>query len=80
MHETTFHLSYSSPETATIVERSIRQEVGEIDGDRSEATITRSDETVTISIVAEDLVALRAGHNTWLGLAQVAEETLDALE
>lgn len=78
MHETTLVLSYPSVEVATIVERSLGQEAGEISGDRTEASLSRSGTDLTISIRAEDLVALRAGHNTWLGLAEVAERSLEA--
>lgn len=77
MHETTFSLSYPAVETATIIEQSLRQEAGEIDGDRTHATLTRSENEVTITIEAEDLIALRAGHNTWLGLVAVAERIHD---
>ena len=80
MHETTLTLSYSSPETAAVIERAIGQEAGDIASDRSRATVSRSADTVVISIVAEDLVSLRAGHNTWLGLVEVAEKTVAAVE
>lgn len=75
MHGTTFSLAYPSVDDAEIVERSLRPEVGDIDGDRSEASLSRTGNEVTISLEAEDLIALRAGHNTWLGLATVAERT-----
>lgn len=78
MHETTLSFSYDSTAIASIVRRSLRQEAGTISGDRTDATVSGADRTVTITIQSEDLVALRAGQNTWLGLADVAERTIDA--
>ena len=77
MHGTTFSLEYPSVDEARTVERSLRPEVGDIDGERSEASLSRDGSEVTISLEAEDLIALRAGHNTWLGLATVAERAHD---
>jgi KEOPS complex subunit Pcc1 len=77
VHETTLAFDYGSPERARIVERSVRQEVGEIAGDRSATSVSRSDETVTVTVEASDLVALRAGLNTWLSLVDAAERTLE---
>ncbi|MFW6384720.1 MAG: KEOPS complex subunit Pcc1 [Halodesulfurarchaeum sp.] len=73
MHESTLVLEYDSPDRAAIVERSVGQEAGDIAGDRTTATVSRSGATVTVEIESADLVALRAGHNTWLGLLAVAE-------
>jgi KEOPS complex subunit Pcc1 len=50
----------------------------EIDGDRSRASVERVGPTVTLSVTAADLVALRAGLNTWQGLVGVAEATAAA--
>ena len=60
-------------ETASRVEAAIRPEVGDIDDDRSRATLDRDGREVEIVVEAGDLVALRAGLNTWLTLADVAE-------
>ncbi|MFB6082155.1 MAG: KEOPS complex subunit Pcc1 [Halanaeroarchaeum sp.] len=73
MHRTTLALSYDDIDRARIVERSVAVEAGDIAGDRSRATVERDGDTVTIEIEATDLVALRAGQNTWLSLVQVAE-------
>ncbi|UWG47199.1 Subunit of KEOPS complex [Halanaeroarchaeum sp. HSR-CO] len=73
MHRTTLTVSYDSVRTATIVERSVGVEVGDIEGDRTEARIDREGATVTVDVTASDLVALRAGQNTWLSLVEVAE-------
>jgi KEOPS complex subunit Pcc1 len=72
-HEAEFSLSYSSCSEARIVERSLRPEVGDIQGERTRATLDRDGDLVTITVSAADLIALRAGLNTWLTLAGVAE-------
>ncbi len=56
----------------------MRPELDEIADDRSRATVAREADTVTVTVRAADLVALRAGTNTWLGLVEVAE-TVEAL-
>lgn len=55
------------------IERSVCQEIGEIAGDRTRATIDRAGHVVELQIEADDLVALRAGLNTWCTLIEVAE-------
>ena len=75
-HETALELGYETERRARIVERSVRPEIGEIDGDRSTASLSRDGRTVRITVRARDLVALRAGINTWLTLASVAERTV----
>lgn len=65
---------YADAERAALIERSVRQEVGEIDSDRSRTTIERDDATVELFIDADDLVALRAGLNTWCTLIDIAEQ------
>ncbi|MGM0398821.1 MAG: KEOPS complex subunit Pcc1 [Halobacteriota archaeon] len=77
MHRTTLTFSYDSVRAATIVERSVGVEVGDIEGDRTEARIEREGATVTVDVTAADLVALRAGQNTWLSLVEVAERVAD---
>lgn len=78
MHEITLSLSYQRPSEAAIIEGSLSREAGDIEGDRTSATVSRAGSEVTITIRSEDLVALRAGHNTWLGLTEVAERTIAA--
>ena len=75
VHEATYDFDYDSAEAAAIVERSIRQEVGEIDDSRSRVTLERTGRTVRVDVAAADLIALRAATNTWLSLVDVAEET-----
>ncbi|MFC7081212.1 KEOPS complex subunit Pcc1 [Halorussus caseinilyticus] len=74
-HDTVLQFRYESPARARVVARAVAQEVGEIDGDRSSATVERDGESVVVRVVAEDLVALRAGCNTWGSLVEVAERT-----
>lgn len=64
---------YGDRARASLIERSVAQEIGEIDGDRSTTTIDRTGDTVSLTIEADDLVALRAGVNTWCTLIDVAE-------
>ena len=65
---------YGDEATARLVERSVRVEVGEIDDARSRATVSRDGSVVTVDVAAADLVALRAGVNTWTRLVAVAED------
>ncbi|EMA54074.1 KEOPS complex subunit Pcc1 [Halococcus thailandensis] len=77
-HESSFALEYGTESAAAAVERSLRPEIGDIEGDRTAATLSRDGATVGIDVAAADLVALRAGQNTWLSLAGVAERVLTA--
>ncbi|PSP73697.1 hypothetical protein BRC70_02960 [Halobacteriales archaeon QH_6_68_27] len=68
--------------------RVARRRVAEIEGEMredhecpecGEDRVDRAEATVTVTVTAADLVALRAGVNTWLGLVAVAEECGRAL-
>ena len=72
-HEAVLSFEYDSPDIAHRVERSVRPELDDIDDDRSRASVERVDERLTLTVEARDLVALRAGLNTWLSLVGVAE-------
>jgi KEOPS complex subunit Pcc1 len=72
-HQSVFTFEYPDPESARRVERSLGPELDDIDGDRTRATLDRSGATLELTILADDLVALRAGCNTWATLATVAE-------
>lgn len=72
-HRSVLTFDYDTAERARCVERSVRPEMGAIDGDRTTATLDRDGATVELTVVADDLVALRAGCNTWLTLTGVAE-------
>ena len=76
-HVIEFEFAYDNPGLAGTVERSLAQEVGEIDDDRSSTTVARDGSTVSIRVEAADLVALRAAANTWLSLTTVAERVAD---
>jgi len=78
VHEATYDFEYDSAAAASIVERSLRREIGEIDDERSSAALERAGRTLTVSVEAADLVALRAATNTWLSLVDVAESTKSA--
>ena len=77
-HVAEFSLTYSAVEDAVRVEGAIRPEVGDIAGDRTRVRLERDGPTLTITVEADDLVALRAGLNTWLSLAEVAERASGA--
>ncbi|WP_049934886.1 KEOPS complex subunit Pcc1 [Haloplanus natans] len=72
-HTLSLRFEYDAERRARIVERSVRVEVGEIDDGRSTAAVDRKERTVRVRVGAADLVALRAGANTWLRLVDVAE-------
>jgi KEOPS complex subunit Pcc1 len=76
-HDATLSFEFGSPARARTVARAVAQEVGEIDGDRSAATVERDDARVVVRVTADDLVALRAGCNTWGSLVEVAERTTE---
>jgi KEOPS complex subunit Pcc1 len=73
-HDTLLAFEYDSAQQARRVARAVGPEVGDIDDDRSEATLARDGDTLEIAITASDVVALRASLNTWLSLVSVAEQ------
>lgn len=77
-HETVFEFAYDDACHARLVERSVRQEAGEISDDRTTARVDRDGRTLQIRVEARDLVGLRAGMNTWLSLVEVAERAVAA--
>ena len=72
-HGLTLTARYDDPERARTVERSLIEEVDEIDDDRSRTGLDRDGVDLTITVDAADPVALRAASNTWLSLLSVAE-------
>jgi KEOPS complex subunit Pcc1 len=72
-HEATLVFDYPDPESARLVERAVEGELDEIDGDRTRASLGRDGRSIEIRVSADDLVALRAGLNTWSTLVEVAE-------
>jgi KEOPS complex subunit Pcc1 len=73
-HDAILAFEYDDAERARRVERAVRPEIGDIDGDRSTASLAREGATLELTIEAADLVALRAGLNTWCTLVSVAEQ------
>ncbi|WP_018256227.1 KEOPS complex subunit Pcc1 [Halomicrobium katesii] len=74
-HEAVLSFEYDDDQQARRVARSVRPEIGEIGGQRTTATLRQDAATVVVGITAADLVALRAGCNTWATLVAVAEQT-----
>ena len=72
-HRTVFTLEYPEEALTRRIERSLRPEIGDIEGDRTTARLVRDGATLRVTVEADDLVALRAGYNTWLTLVRVAE-------
>jgi KEOPS complex subunit Pcc1 len=72
-HEAVLRFSYARERRARLVERGVRVEVDEIDDDRSTASVAREGREVVVRVRAADLVALRAGLNSWRRLVSVAE-------
>lgn len=77
-HETVFSLSYADATTASRVAASVRPELDDIEGDRTRASLARDGATLTLRVEATDLVALRAGVNTWLTLVGVADDVIES--
>ncbi|MFC7166814.1 KEOPS complex subunit Pcc1 [Halospeciosus flavus] len=74
-HRTTLLFDYDDVARARLVERSVAREAGEIDSERTSASVGRDGRTVEVVVEASDLTALRAGSNSWCGLVSVAERT-----
>jgi KEOPS complex subunit Pcc1 len=73
VHTAALCFEYPTGEAARLIERAIRVEVDELDDDRSTVSVSRTDQTVGVDVGADDLVALRAGINSWLRYVSVAE-------
>ncbi len=74
-HAAEFVATYATDEGARRVAASLSPEVGDIDGDRTRASLSRDGATLTVDVRAADLAALRAGCTTWTTLLSVAERT-----
>jgi KEOPS complex subunit Pcc1 len=72
-HRAVLRFRYPDERRARVVHEAIAVEVGEIDDDRSTADATRDGAAVEVTVRARDLVALRAGVNTWTRLVETAE-------
>ncbi len=73
-HTASLSFEYDDQRRARTVRDSVAVEVGEIDDDRSRATVEREGRVVRVRVDAADLTALRAGLNTWVRLVSVAED------
>jgi KEOPS complex subunit Pcc1 len=73
-HGAVIDFDYADERRARTVAESVLVEVGAIADERSRAAVERDGCAVRIDIEAADLVALRAGLNTWLRLVGVAED------
>ncbi|QLG28767.1 KEOPS complex Pcc1-like subunit [Halorarum halophilum] len=79
-HDAVLSFPYPAERRARDVHDAVAVEVGEVDDDRSRATVSRAGRTVEVRVRARDLVALRAGTNTWVRLVRVAEEIADVAD
>jgi len=75
-HQTHLTAEYDNADRARAIERSVRPEIDDIEGERTTARLSRDGQRVELTVEAADLVALRAGINTWLTLRGVAEDAL----
>ncbi|MFB6096816.1 MAG: KEOPS complex subunit Pcc1 [Haloferacaceae archaeon] len=76
-HRASLSVRYASERRARLVADAVAVEQGEIDDARSSARIDRDGRELSVDVLAADLVALRAGLNTWRGLVEVAERVCD---
>ena len=76
---TVLRFPYPTATAAGRIERAISVEVDQLDDDRSAATVSRDDDEVQIEITATDLVALRAGINSWCRYVETAERVADSV-
>ena len=72
-HAANIDFEYDDERRARIVAESVRVEVDEIADDRSRADVARDGRVVSVTVEAADLIALRAGVNSWVRLLEVAE-------
>ncbi|ELZ58397.1 MULTISPECIES: KEOPS complex subunit Pcc1 [unclassified Haloferax] len=77
-HSASLEFDYPDERRARVVERSVAVEEGEIDDARSGARVAREGRTVVVTVEADDLVALRAGVNSWIRLVETAERVASA--
>ncbi len=78
-HSARFEFSYPDARAARVVARSLRQEIADLNDDRSRTRLTRDDSTIEMTVQATDLIALRAAVNTWLSLVGVAEDVTESV-
>jgi KEOPS complex subunit Pcc1 len=76
-HVVSLALEYDDERAARLVTDAVAVEVGEIDDDRSTVQVSRAGRTLHVEVLAQDLVALRAGVNSWLRLVKTAEDVCE---
>jgi KEOPS complex subunit Pcc1 len=76
-HTIGLSFEYDDERRARLVGDAVAVEVGQIDDDRSTARVSRDGETLRVDVFAHDLVALRAGVNTWVRLVETAEDVCE---
>jgi KEOPS complex subunit Pcc1 len=79
VHDAVLEFEYAAERAAAIVDESLQPEVGDIAAERTSASVERTTDRVTVTIRATDLVAVRAGVNTWTTLVGVAERCARAV-
>jgi KEOPS complex subunit Pcc1 len=79
-HDCLLSVSFADERRARLAERALAVEVGEIDDARSGAAVARDGDSVSVRVEADDLVALRAGVNTWTRFLDTAERTLAVVD
>lgn len=72
-HTASLSFDYTDEHRARVVEQSVAVEVGDIADARSRARVARRGDVVEVTVEATDLVALRAGINSWTRMVGVAE-------
>ena len=75
IHSATLSFVYPDEASACVVADAVAVEQDELDDDRAGAAVALRDRTVEVTVDASDLVALRAGINSWTRLVDVAERT-----
>jgi KEOPS complex subunit Pcc1 len=76
-HTIGLSFTFDEERVARLVGASVSVEVGQIDDDRSTATVRRDGDCLFVDVFARDLVALRAGVNTWIRLVETAEDVCE---
>lgn len=76
-HTIGLSFEYDDERVARVVGDAIAVEVGQIDDDRSTARVSRDGTHLSVDVFARDLVALRAGVNTWIRLVETAEDVCE---
>ena len=72
-HDTVLSVAFPDESRARAVADALTPEVGALDEARSTATVSRDGAVLKVRVLADDLVALRAGVTSWSRLVAVAE-------